>query len=157
MNGLREYAISVIMMAMLCSLVLNLLQSSAAKGIVKMVCGMILTITAVAPLCRMDLSIQENLSSSFLAEAKAAASEGEDLNRDALRAVIKQELETYIQDKAADLNAEITAQVTLNNGDPPLPSWVVIKGDISPYAKQQLQKILQAQLGIAKESLEWTG
>lgn len=157
METLREYAISIIVTTLICSVVSSLLQNSAAKGIVRMLSGIILTISIVAPLWKLELSFPDGFETMVLDAADAASAAGENISREALRNIIKEDTEAYIQDKAAGLDADITAEVILNNGDPPIPEKAVISGHISPYAKQQLQEILQTQLGIAKESLEWTG
>lgn len=157
MGRFQEYAVSIIATTLICSAVSSLLQNSAAKGVVRMVIGMILTVSIVSPLLQLEISISDVFDSLVVDGANAASTAGENLSREALRAIIKEDTEAYIQDKAADLNAEITAEVILNHGDPPIPEKAVISGRISPYAKQQLQEILHTQLGIAKESLEWTG
>lgn len=157
MDAFREYAVSIIATTLICSAVSSLLHNSAAKEIVRTVIGIILTISITAPLWKLEFSIPEIFGTMVLDKAYEASSAGENLSREAQRAIIKKETEAYIQDKAAGLHAEITAEVILNHGDPPIPEKAVISGRISPYAKQQLQEILQTQLGIPKESLEWTG
>jgi len=157
MDAFREYAVSIIATTLICSAVSSLLQNSAAKGIVRMVTGIILTISIVAPLWKLEISIPEVFEALVPDEANTASAAGENLSQEALRTIIKEDTEAYIQDKAAGLHADITAEVILNHGDPPIPEKAVISGRISPYAKQQLQEILQTQLGIPKESLEWTG
>lgn len=157
MTSLPEYAISIIVTALIFAVLSGLLQNSALKGIVNTVFGMILTITVVAPLRNMDFSFSDHWSDLFLNAANSAAVDGEQMSRDALQKIIKQETEAYIQDKAAALHADISAEVILNNGDPPIPKRIIISGTPSPYVKQQLQKILITDLGITKENLEWIG
>lgn len=157
MDFLQEYALSIITTTLISSMVSGLIQNSAAKGIIRMVSGIILTITVAAPLWKIELTVPENFGTYIIDAATDAAAEGEERSREALRSIIKEETEAYIQDKAAEVHAQVTAEVILNNEDPPIPEGVVLSGEISPYAMQQLQKILETQLGIAKERLEWTG
>lgn len=70
--------------------------------------------------------------------------------------IIKVEAEAYILDKAAAMNVSLEVSVTVE-GDPPVPAAAQLSGEVSPYAKQQLEKILWEDLGISKEYLEWTG
>lgn len=153
----REYAVSVIATTLICTAISSLIHNSAVKGMFKLVTGIILCISVVAPLLQLDFSITDTFESLALDGGNIASAAGKKLSQDALRAIIKKDTEAYIQDKAADLNADIMAHVILNQGDPPIPERVVLSGRISPYAKQQLQKILKEQLGIPKENLEWTG
>jgi len=157
MNSIEEYATSIIAMALISSILSGLVQNSEGKGFVRMICGMVMTLTVVAPIWSIDLSVLEGYYPGVLAAASAAAEEGEAISREALYACIKQETETYIQDKAAELSADVSVEVRLNDGDPPIPVGAVISGRVTPYAKHRLQKILDTQLGIAKENLEWTG
>lgn len=157
MNAFREYAVSLIATTLICTAVSSLLQNSAAKEIVRMVTGIILTVSIAAPLWNLDISVSDIFESLVPEGANTAAAVGENLSEEALRAIIKEQTQAYIQDKAAGLHADITAEVILTHGDPPIPEKAVISGRISPYAKQQLQEILQTQLGIPKENLEWTG
>lgn len=157
MDMIREYAVSIIAAALLCSIVANLPNSGTVKSIVRMVCGMILTLTMIAPLRKVDLSLQYPVTSFFPDAAAEASAAGEDLSRKAIQKIIKEKSEAYILDKAAELHADITAEVILTTEELPVPEAAVISGSISPYAKQQLGKLLETQLGIAKERLEWTG
>lgn len=157
MDSIREYAISIIATALICSTISSLLQNHTFSGIIRMVCGLILTITVVAPLWKMELTFPDPLSSTVISSADAAAEEGRAISQAALEAIIKQETEAYIQNKASDLHAEISVEIGLSQNSPPIPQWAVISGQIAPYQKLQLQEILESELGIAKENLEWTG
>lgn len=157
MDSMQEYAVSIIVVAFICSVLLGALQNSAAKGIIRVICGMVMTIAVAAPLCHIDLSFPGRFDTTVAAEASAAAEEGKVISHEAWRGIIKQETESYILDKAKELGAGISVEISMSNGDPPLPEGAVIFGQVTPHVKRQLQEILQTQLGIAKESLEWTG
>ena len=155
--SVRSYVYSLVAAAVICSLLTALVGEGTAGRILKTLCGVVLALQVISPLARKELILPELPELSLFDSADVLTEEGESRSRDALAAVIQQELEAYIQDKAAELKAEVTVEVTLNRGDPPLPESVTIRGSISPYARQQLQKILLEQLGIPKEHLEWTG
>lgn len=157
MVSIREYAISVIAAALLCSVITDLLQNTAAKGPVKLICGMVLTIVVAAPLWNVDLRYPLEFSTALSDAADAAVRDGEALSREALYQVIKQETQAYIQDKAAQLGADLSIRIDLSEEDLPLPQRAVISGRITTEGKRQLQQILQTQLGIAKENVLWTG
>ena len=89
-------------------------------------------------------------------QAQEAATAGEQQAKSALRESIKQRTEAYILDKAKTLAAQVAVEVTLSNEAIPVPIAVRISGNISPYARMQLQTILQEELGIPKEAQAWT-
>jgi hypothetical protein len=47
--------------------------------------------------------------------------------------------------------------VYLSEDTIPVPISVEIRGSVSPYGKQQLTKLLEEELGIAKENQLWIG
>lgn len=155
MEGLRQYAISVVAAAMICGVLSSLLQNSAAKELVKLLCGLFLTVTVISPLVDIDFDALMEFSFPYTQEAEYVAARGENMARETIADIIKTETEAYILDKAAELNTELTVEVTVS--DDRIPVSAVLSGDISPYARQQLENILQRDLGIAKENQVWTG
>jgi hypothetical protein len=154
---MQKYALSVISTVLIGTVLTDLLPSGTAKGIFKTIFGLLLTLVVISPFRDLTFSFPETFSDLFQNAAEAAASEGELASQIVLEEIIKEEVQTYIQDKAAALQLEITAEVTLRAGDPPVPDSVVIHGAVSPYFRIQLEKILEEQLGIPKEKMEWTG
>ena len=72
-----------------------------------------------------------------------------------LRQIITDETRAYIMDKARSYGAEIQVEITLSRANPPVPEGCTIWGQISPYVKQQLKKILITDLGIPEENHLW--
>ena len=89
------------------------------------------------------------------ADAEDAAAMGENLARDSMADIIKEETEAYILDKAADLHANLRVEVAV--GEDNLPAAVTISGEASPYARRQIQAMIANDLGISKENQKWIG
>lgn len=157
MSAVGNYVLTVIVTAFLCAVISDLVQDPSSKAIIRMVSGMILTITVAAPVCKIDVSSCFVPDSSVMDAASAAAAEGAALSREALRLRIKQDTESYIQEKAEIMNTYISAEIAVSNDDLPVPVSVLISGTVSPSARQKLQRILETDLGITKENIEWTG
>ena len=155
MEGLRQYVISVAAAALICGIVSGMVQNGAAKELVRLLCGLFLAVTALHPLVKLDLSNLGEFALPYTQEAESVAAMGENMARESMADIIKAESEAYILDKAAELNAEITAQITV--GDYQAPTAAKLSGEVSPYARQRLEKILESDLGIAKENQLWTG
>ena len=88
-------------------------------------------------------------------DAEDAAAMGENLARDSMADIIKEETEAYILDKAADLHAHLRVEVAV--GEDNLPAAVTISGEAAPYARRQIQAMIANDLGISKENQKWIG
>lgn len=157
MESLKEYVISVVAAALICAVVINLTQKSTAKDLIKLLCGLFLAFTAIRPITRLDFNALTDISFPYGQEAEQAAALGENMARQNLADIIKAETEAYILDKAAAWSPALTVEVTVSGDNPPVPTAAVLCGEISPYARRQLEEILQTELGIAKENQLWTG
>lgn len=155
MDMLRQYVMSLTAAAMLCGTVLALSGETHVKNQVRIVTGMLLAICVLAPLTRIDVSEVDILTDSFIYEADEAAAQGLEISRRAQARIIKEKTEAYILDKAADMDAEISAQITLSEDNQPVPVAVRIIGNAVPHVRRQLQIMLQQELGISKENQQW--
>lgn len=156
MDALREYILSVVAAAILCSLVTALSGKNAAAGkVLKLVCGLFLTFTLIRPIAKIELTDFTRITNSLEADAALAVGAGEDYYEESLAAVIQARTQSYILDKAQTLGAELQVQVHLNEHH--IPDEVVLTGSVSPYTKGKLQSILVSELGIAKERQIWIG
>lgn len=158
MDTLRQYILSVTAAAILCGMVRSICSETGFRTTVNMLCGLILAVTILTPVIRIDLNgLIGEFTASYSQDALAAASVGEDTYQDSLSAIIKQESEAYILDKAAQLDASVDVEIILSEQDIPVPVSAVIRGNISPFSRQQLTQILENDLGIMKENQQWTG
>ena len=93
---------------------------------------------------------------SWQEEAADAAQLGINEAKKAQNAIIKQQLEAYILDKATQYHVDLQVEITLSKTGNAVPVAVSLQGAIAPYAKQQLQEMLENDLGISKENQQWT-
>ena len=156
MEPIREYLLSLTVAAMCCAVVRRLLQKKgmpAAMG--KLLTGLFMTFTVLSPLTDFSIGPFEDISEEFKYQAGQAVREGEAYANSGLRKGIKERTEAYILDKARSLEADIQVEVILSNESYPVPKQVQIKGDVSPYARTQLKRLLET-LGIMEENQIWT-
>ena len=157
MEQIRAYLFSVILAAFVCSLLESILKNFKAGRSVKFLCGILMTMSVLRPVPDWEgLAIQDFFASGTEQAAEAAAM-GQQYAYRARADIIKLKTEAYILDKAMELGADICADVTVSESDDAAPVSVQISGQLSPYTKQQLEKILQQNLGIAKENQQWIG
>jgi len=155
MEGLRQYIVGVTAAAMLCGAALSLCPEGSAKELLRLLGGMVLILCLLRPLTGGMVSLE--IPGLDPGQGEWIAAEGEKEAREALADIIKSKTEAYILDKAAALEASVEVEVTLDQGSPPLPQDVVIRGGVSPYARGRLERILSSELGITKEHQQWTG
>lgn len=158
MDGLRQYLISVTAAAMICGIAKTVVDDKTVSGtVIRLVAGLIMTVTVLSPVVSLDLGRLPELTDGITAEAKQAAAVGEDMAEEELRSIIIERLEAYILDKAAAFGASLQVAVLMPDDGSAQPVGVILRGAVSPYAKQRLQQIIAEDLNIAKEKQQWIG
>lgn len=149
------YVLAVICVSLISGTLLRLTQDGAVKAVMKLLCGIFLALTMIRPLVGLDW---ESELAELLPDSPASlVAEGDRMARASQAEIIKARSEAYILDKATSLHCPLRADVILSRDDNPIPVAAVLAGKVSPYAKGQLELILQKDLGIPKENLQWTG
>ena len=158
MEPLRQYVLSIAVAAILCGLVLSMAPKGQFQGILKLVCGVFLALLVIEPVTRLDPSgLLFRFRGDWQADGAAAAAFGEEAARDATSSYIKQESEAYILDKARDLGFSLDVDVSVGEDDLPLPEVAVIRGSMPESVRRELAQLIEENLGIAKENLQWIG
>lgn len=158
MEQLREYVISVVAAAIIVGVVSGLLHKKDMSAVlIRMIGGLFLAFTVVRPVVSLDIGDIGSYIAAFSETGADAVEEGENLADDAYRLYIKSETEAYILDKADDYGAELAVEVTLDDGDIPVPVGIRIEGSVSPYAKACLREMMEKDLGILEEDQLWIG
>lgn len=157
MDDIRQYALSVTAAAVFCGILSSLLTESKTKTLIHLVFGIFLSIAVIRPFTNIDISCISEFPSLFSDIAQPPVADGENMAELAVADIIKEETEAYILDKAAELNADIQAEIILSDDDPPVPFAAKLYGKTTPYVRRQLQIFLQSELGISKENQQWSG
>lgn len=156
MDTFRQYILSIISAAVICSIITQLAgKKEAYASIIKLLCGIFMAITIVSPLGQFKFPELVNELEAVQQEADALCSESTSAVNSELSALIKAESEAYILDKATELGLDIQVDMTMDISDIPIPSSLVIKGAASPQAKQKLQQIIESDLGIPEDKQVW--
>lgn len=155
MQLLGKYVVSLTTAAILCGILLSLLKDDSLRKLLRLVCGIFLILAVLEPLTEISSSDFSWQYSAYVSEGRAAAAVGEELAADARNRIIKEELHSYILDKAVSTGAEIEAELTLDENG--VPVFVHISGKWTPESKSDISRFLSEELGIAKENQQWTG
>ena len=155
---ISKYIISIGAMALITAILSGLTEKKSSSGaVIRMICGLCLTIIAVKPVCNLDISGLDDWTDSYHTSAVEAASYGVQMANDAQRQIILAETEAYIVDKASLYGLQLEVQVELSGDSTLAPESVIVTGKASPYARSMMQKWISEDLGIPKERQVWTG
>lgn len=158
MERIGQYILSVTAAAILFSILQTLVgKKGSCAVLVRLIGGLFLTFTVIAPVANIDLDAVFDAPWNFQEQGSAAAVYGQQIAQEEMAGIIKQKCEAYILDKAEAYQTQLEVEVTLNQDEIPIPCSVRLQGNASPYAKASLQQWLQEYMGIPKENQVWIG
>lgn len=156
MEEIRAYILSVTAGAVLCALVSVLAgKGTTTAALLKLMTGVVLAAIVIHPLADFSAVNLDRYLDALDLDAQAAVEAGTSASRDAAEARIKDGLEAYILDKAAQLSLELSVEITLTDDGSMVPAAVVLEGTASPAARSRMESILAEELGIPTEAQTW--
>lgn len=156
MDAIRSYLLTVTGAALVCAVAQKIPIKGASSAVIKLLCAVFMTLTALSPLVNLELPRLEAVTGDIWSAAQDTASMGENLSRDAMAQIIKEQSEAYILDKAADLGVSLSVSVSVSTDALPVPERVWLQGSVSPYVKAELTDYMENQLGIDRKEQIWT-
>ena len=156
-DSIRQYLLSIISAALVAGLILRLINIKTAHGtLIKIITGIFVLSTVIAPWAKLRLDDFLFYFDNIEADAEREVLKGEEASDAAVRSIIKEQVETYILEKASSMGTQLTITVSLSADNPPLPISIKIKGDASPYTKMKLKQIIENDIGIPEDRQIWT-
>ncbi len=153
---MRNYIFSIIGAGIVCAVAGCLLDKKTAAGqILKILSGILMAMTIISPLARIQFSDFSDYWNGITAGADSYVEEGRASAQESVRRIIKSQTEAYILDKATRMDLELAVEVELDDSNNSLPCGVIITGQASPYAKEVIGTYIEENLGIAKERQHW--
>lgn len=154
--AVARYLLSVAAAGILVSLVLPLLPDGSVRRVGGFVGSLLVILAVLSPLRSVDAAAMAEAIARVRTEAREAVTGVEVGNRDILTAIIKEECETYIWDKAQEMGLELEVVVTVDEGAGyPYPTGAAITGSVTPAQREVLGRWIEETLGIAQEEQEW--
>ena len=154
MDSLTAYVKTIAYGAILSGILLAVASDTENGPLIKLVCGIFLTIVALRPLSEVRLPDIPELMGSINEEAERTASYGEAIAGQAMADIIKQKTEAYILDKASAMGLALSAEITVWDG---MPEEVRLEGDFRDAERATLSDLISQELGIPKENQQWIG
>ncbi len=156
MDKIHTYLLTLTCGAVLCGLICSFFSKKNPQStIIKFLCGLVMTILFLSPWTEFSFSDYDYLLDGLQLEANAISEEGAAFYDESYRAIIKEETQTYILDKALNLGLTVEAWVELSDTDPPKPETVILTGNASPVLREKLTKQLSTDLDMPREQLIW--
>jgi len=155
MQQFGQYVVTLTAAALISGMILSLFPEGSLRELIRLVCGVFLTVTAILPLMDITLPNLPAFGAEYLAEGQAAAKFGEQMAKESVQLRIKEQLEAYILDKAFQMGAEIMADISVNESGN--PESIQLSGEITDVMRRQLQECITNDLGIPKENQQWIG
>lgn len=152
-ESIRAYLLAIVAVCMLTALACALLEKSKLQKIVKLIGGALLLLAVVMPLLHLD---GDSIASAFDDFTGGAAFDTAQTTKNfqtRLRALVKENTERCIEEKAAALGGIVQAEVTLDFAEAPSPAAAVITGTLTPQQADALGEFLRDSLGI--QEVEW--
>jgi len=157
MESVREYLLSITVVALCCGVLSAVLGKKGLTGsTAKFLCGIVMLLAVVGPLLNLRIGDLQGTIKGLSQEADAVTAVGRENALKEYVGIIKERTAAYILDKAESLGAELTVEVTLSDDEPMVPCAVKLSGAISPYAKKVLSDTIAKDLGIQVEEQIWT-
>lgn len=156
MEVVGEYIIRIFIASAVCSVLPSFLSETSSKGIIKIICGIFMTVTIISPILNIDFNyIANHLEQFDIYGSVAAAEQGvQDANL-AQERLINERVTAYILDKAESLQMSIDVDLIMSDEPPLIPYSILIHGDYSPYSRKVLTAYLSEEIGIPEERQQW--
>ena len=155
MDSIRQYILSVICITIACGVVQQLLAGSQHYGIMRIITGLMVTISVLHPFLNLNDFSFDLCFDQITSDGAWIAEEGERMAADMVADIIRESTAAYISDKASVLGASVNVEVELDNDMVSRPSRVTVIGNLSPYVKKQLSTYIQKELGISEDAQIW--
>lgn len=152
---LGEYILSVSAAALICGMITSMVPFDNKKELVRMVCGLVMTVSIAAPLTGYLQIDTDGLFPDYMPEGDRFSETGEKIARDSMSSIITKEIQAYIEDKAKSLGLDLNVKISVSGDSVPVPEAVELLGNASPYLRLQLESFIEESLGITKENIRW--
>ena len=132
-TDISKYLLSLVAAALLSGIATSLLGQKGALGAaVKLLAGIYMTLTIIAPWGQLRLQEFRQWKDQTTAVGERLTVSGQNEARDAMAESIISSTQSYILDKAETLGVDVTVEVMLDDSPIPVPQQVRIRGNISP-------------------------
>ena len=158
MEKLKSYVLCIAAAAILIGILTEISNSKSGPGmLLRISAGLFLTLQLLSPLTELHPEYWTEYFGDLMSTGESISSESAAMASEQMEEIIKHRTRTYILDKAEPFQAGLSVEVELDNGQSPVPVSVTVTGEISPYGRNVLQRMIATDLNIPKERQQWIG
>ena len=157
MELVRNWLIGVTAAAMVVALADSLAPDGAVKKIGKLTGGLLLIVAILQPLVGLDFASMSGILTEYRLEAEGYSTALETENVRLVKTIIEEQIAAYIQDKAVELGADCTAEVTCRENDNGnlYPASVVVYGELTREQMDALSRTIEGDLAIPAQNQQY--
>lgn len=150
MELIRQWLLGMACAAMAAALAQSLAPEGGPKRICRLASGLVLLLATVQPLLRLDEGALARLAGDFPASVGGYTDALEEENDLLYQSIIERQTAAYISDKAAQLglSCQVEVRYQYDQDATPYPYEASIRGEWTQEQRQQLERILEQDLGI---------
>ncbi len=155
-EALRSYFLTVTGAALLTSVLLALVPAGTVKKAAAFVSGLVMIAAVLGPLTTLDLqAMAEAIARSQM--KTATSSSGIPVHsRDLTAELIAERCAEYIEDKAVQLGASVSAEIQIEkDATYPYPKAVTLQGSWTSLQRKLLSRYIVENLAIPEEEQRW--
>lgn len=149
------YLIAVTAACMLAVMVDALVKSPPVRRVVRLVGGLLILLTVLSPLVRLEARDLTEFVEGFAQDANLDAEAVQTDYREQWAERVRELLEQNIEQQAASMGLTLRAEVVVRIGECPEPESVTLHGAAAPEEQMALQVYLVQTLGFSKERVIW--
>lgn len=154
--GLKNYLLSLCAAAFLTTIAASLLPKGGIRRVLGICSAMVMAITALRPFVSLNANTLSQSIAQLEMQAEAARTGIEIENTELIAAIIKQNAQTYILDKAKSIGLDADVEVTVKTDAAyPYPASVVLYADATAAQRKQLGTYIAETFAIAEEEQAW--
>ena len=153
----KNWLLGMACAAMIMALAESLIPEGRMRKICRLAGGLVMVLAAVSPILRLDLTSLDSWPAELSSAGGEYAAALEDGNDFLYETIIAEQTAAYISDKAAELGAACTAEVTVaqNADGTPVPASAILRGSWTDGQRQELADLLERDLGLTLDCVKF--
>lgn len=156
MEGIRQYILSIVLAAV----VVGILSCFFRKGSVfaapfTLIAGVYLVLVVTQPLFGFRMTYFDQEPMDVYKEAEGLIENSIQMSRTQMKGIIKDQVITYIQNKASSMGLVLQIEVTLTEDDLPVPWSIHLWGAVSPRERELMEQYILDNFAITGERVFW--
>lgn len=155
---MKNWIIGMFAASFLTALAQGLIPKGSARRAAAFAGGLVMILAALSPLVKVSSQDIASAISKYRFKAEAMRTGIDIGSTDVMEAIIQEQTEAYILDKAEELGLELTVSVRTTRADDgwPYPSFVELTGSFTEGGREKLSKIIETELALGPDSQEWS-